>query len=87
MPQSWAATLNGLQRSAFDAKDSLLVIDELTGARAVETATEFVQCQGNLKARDRMTQDRRVAPVSTPADRCSRPERRTPSVSRPSGAC
>lgn len=66
---SWRATLNGLQRSAYDAKDALLVVDELTGARAVETATEFFQDQGNLKSRDRMRQDGTMAPSLNP--RCS----------------
>jgi hypothetical protein len=58
---SWRATPGSLQRYAFDCKDNLLVIDELTGETAVATATEFVQCQGNLKARDRMDRNFRVA--------------------------
>ncbi|MBV8316978.1 MAG: DUF927 domain-containing protein, partial [Planctomycetaceae bacterium] len=63
---TWGATPNALQRHAYDCRDSLLVIDELTGETAVETATEFFQCQGNLKARARMTRDLRIAPSLDP---------------------
>ncbi|MBV8557065.1 MAG: DUF927 domain-containing protein, partial [Planctomycetaceae bacterium] len=63
---TWGATPNALQRHAYDCRDSLLVIDELTGETAVETATEFFQCQGNLKARARMTRDLRIAPGLDP---------------------
>jgi hypothetical protein len=63
---TWGATPNALQRHAYDCRDSLLVIDELTGEKAVETATEFFQRQGNLKARARMTRDLRIAPGLDP---------------------
>lgn len=66
MPVSWRATANSLQRYAHDARDALLVIDELTGAQAVETATEFAQSQGNLKGRDRMRRDGSMAPSLDP---------------------
>jgi hypothetical protein len=69
MPVTWRATPNSLQRFAYDAKDSLLVVDEMTGFAAIETATEFVQCQGNLKAKDRMQRDLTAAPSLDP--RCS----------------
>ena len=66
LPASWASSLASLQRSAHDCKDSLLIIDELTGEHATMVATEFIQCQGNLKGRDRMSKDLRVAPSLDP---------------------
>jgi hypothetical protein len=63
---SWNATLNSLQRYAHDAKDNLLGIDEMTGEKAVAIATEFIQAQGNLKARDRMNRQLRLAPNLDP---------------------
>lgn len=63
---SWGATANGLQRLAYDCRDSLLVIDELTGEDAVKKATAFIQAQGNLKGRDRMTKDLKSAPGLDP---------------------
>jgi hypothetical protein len=66
LPASWNSTLGSLQRYAFDAGDTLLVIDELTGEAAVAVATEFTQCQGNLKGRDRMDKHFRIAPSLDP---------------------
>lgn len=63
---SWEATLNALQRYAFDCRDSLLLVDELTGDRAVTKATEFFQAQGNLKGRARMNKDLSLAPTLDP---------------------
>lgn len=65
-PVSWSSTPGSLQRYAYDAKDTLLVVDELTGDRATAAATEFIQAQGNLKGRDRMAQDFRLAPSLDP---------------------
>jgi hypothetical protein len=65
-PAAWRSTAGALQRYAFDCKDCLLFIDELTGDQAVAAATEFVQCQGNLKARDRMDTGFGIAPSLDP---------------------
>lgn len=63
---AWNSTPGSLQRYAYDCNCSLLVIDELTGERAVATATEFIQNQGNLKGRDRMDRQFRLAPSLDP---------------------
>src|SRR5262249_37815951 len=63
---SWHATPASLQRFAYDASGVCLVIDDLKTERAVVTATEFIQTQGNLKGRDRMGKDLRLAPSLDP---------------------
>ena len=63
---SWDATLNALQRYSFDCRDSVLVVDELTDAKAVATATAFFQNQGNLMSRARMNKDLSLAPSLNP---------------------
>ncbi|MBV8610366.1 MAG: DUF927 domain-containing protein, partial [Singulisphaera sp.] len=63
---SWEATLNALQRYAFDCRDSLLLVDELTGDKAIAKAAEFFQSQGNLSARARMNKDKTLSPSLDP---------------------
>ena len=63
---TWGSSWKSLQRFASDARDSLLVIDELTGEKAVENATEVIQAQGNLRAGMRLTQSRGYAAVHDP---------------------
>ncbi|MBV8317619.1 MAG: DUF927 domain-containing protein, partial [Planctomycetaceae bacterium] len=72
-PFTWESTAASLQRSAFDGADTVLLIDELTGERALEIGTAFIQAQGNLKGKDRSTSnmgsaaglDPRGSPLST----------------------
>jgi hypothetical protein len=63
---SWHATAASLQRFAYDAANVCLIVDDLKTDRAVATATDFIQCQGNLKARDRMDRNLRLAPSLDP---------------------
>jgi hypothetical protein len=63
---TWESSPKSLQRFTFDARDSLLVIDELTGERAIESATQVIQAQGNLRAGMRLTQSREYAAVYDP---------------------
>jgi hypothetical protein len=63
---TWESSAKSLQRFAFDARDTLLVIDELTGERAIEVATEIIQAQGNLRAGMRLTQSREFAQTFDP---------------------
>ncbi len=63
---TWESSAKALQKYGFDARDTLLVIDELTGERAVENATQVIQCQGNLRAGMRLTQSRDYAAVYDP---------------------
>jgi hypothetical protein len=50
----WRATLNGLQRCAHDAKDSILGVDDLKTDKELQTAEAMIQSQGNLQGRLRM---------------------------------
>jgi hypothetical protein len=59
--QSWRASLNGLQRLAYDAKDSLLAVDEMTSPQAVEVAGRFILEIGDQKSRDRMDKNLKAA--------------------------
>jgi hypothetical protein len=55
---TWESTPKSIQKLAFDTKDSLLVIDELTGERAIKVATDVIQAQGNERGGSRLTQTR-----------------------------
>ena len=57
MPADWRATVNGLQRCLFDARNSLFIIDDLKTEKEVITAEILMQSQGNLQGRLRMNID------------------------------
>jgi hypothetical protein len=63
---AWSATAKSLQRQVFQCRDSLLVVDELTGQQQVETATIVVQGQGNLSVGTALTGDRQLAAIFDP---------------------
>jgi hypothetical protein len=63
---TWESSPKALQKYGFDARDSLLVIDELTGEKTIENATQVIQAQGNLRAGMRLTQTRDYAAVYDP---------------------
>jgi hypothetical protein len=63
---TWESSAKSLQRHVFDARDSLLLVDELTGEKALETASQVIQAQGNLRAGTRLTSTRDFAATFDP---------------------
>ena len=62
----WNATTSGLQKLQFDARDSLLVVDELKENKHLLTAESVIQSQGNLSGRLRMNVDQTLKQALPP---------------------
>ncbi len=73
LPASWTSTANSLERSAFQAKDAVMVIDDFCPngtttdiARFHKDADRVLRAQGNLAGRQRMNPDGSLRPVYFP---------------------
>jgi len=73
LPASWAATPNFLERTSFDFKDCLLVIDDFAPAgspidvrRYHATADRVIRGAGNAAGRGRMQADGSIRPSFSP---------------------
>ena len=73
LPGSWSSTPNSLERSAFQAKDALLVVDDFCPggtstdvARSHKDADRLLRAQGNRSGRQRMNADGSLRPAYYP---------------------